>query len=160
MTLRVKRELESPNLSHLYAKSSASIDGASVVDRLQQIAVTSKNLTQSDNFVGAVMDQEAIDFATILPDFLKGLFVKGESVHGGEGNKFEDIPPSFAIYDVSYWTNEFMYLTPPQMFQGFVPQVVSSSLQSHNLPDIPLIMFVPSNAVSVYRSVSAHNIAT
>jgi hypothetical protein len=84
---RVVKELSSASSSHVDSSS-----------RLQIINVRSERMKDVDTFDVAKMAEEAMDYATTLPDFFS--FLYGAKEIDGVVNAF-DIPPSFVIFDVS-----------------------------------------------------------
>jgi hypothetical protein len=78
----------------------------------------------------------------------------GEQVDGFV-NQFADVAPGFMIYDVgpppcpgSTYSKSLMRL---QVFQSFVPEVVTGTLQTLNKPKPALLGFCACNGAACYK---------
>lgn len=100
----IEKELSSVALQHLHQPTSTvPASSGTALERLQLIVVTSHAASVLIDFTPEEMVNEAVDFAKVLPDFLKGVFA-GEANIGPERvahNKFAEAPVSFIMYDVS-----------------------------------------------------------
>jgi hypothetical protein len=123
------------------------------VDRLQIIKVVSERLKDVGAWDAATMVVEAQDYAATLPSFVSMLY-GGEQVNGFI-NQFADIAPGFMIYDVGrphrpeqHWMKS---LIGSKVFQSFVPEVVTATLQSLKKPMPALLGFCPCNGAACYK---------
>jgi hypothetical protein len=99
VTVRVERELKSERMNYLYETTKDPRDGSvipAVIDRVQIIHFSSPELDALTGDLGK-MDKEATYFTQLLPAYMSELFKST----GLFTNKFADIPPSFAMFDVS-----------------------------------------------------------
>ncbi|OCF57763.1 hypothetical protein L486_05228 [Kwoniella mangroviensis CBS 10435] len=160
---RVESELKSTSFAHIYTKSTSAsgtstpISGTgpgttthhtslaeqqeedkAIVDRLQIITCIciSPEFHLPDEWTPETMAQEGIDYAKTLPSFIKALMSRRHRFDGTR-NKFEDIPLNFMIYDC---------------FQTFIPDVMKGVISEIQMPSIPLIGFVPSDAAASYHT--------
>ena len=95
---RVVKELRVVPLSTASNKEESAED--LIGDRLQLINVTNNTIELPDHYDVNIMAQEAMDFAQVLPAFLKPLFQREGQIEGTT-NKFQGLSPKFIVFDVS-----------------------------------------------------------
>lgn len=144
----VEKELKSVALQHSQPASlsaradapelAASAGAPAVDDRMQLIVVSSPGASNKAGFVPDDMVAEAMNFAKLLPDFLKGAFAGERKLGVGHmaENRFADVPVSFVMYD---------------LFQSFVPDVVGDVRKELELGGLPLIGVFPTIAASIWN---------
>lgn len=138
---RARGEIQSPFFNSLRHPDGS----ASVFDRLQLLDVTPGQTRNID----ILMEEEMIG---AMPDYVAALFgAEGGDLHG-QTNKFPDLKPSAVIYDVSRPRPSCdMNLINVQMFNSYVLDVVTGTLEKLGLPMVPVLNFVPCPAKSIIQ---------
>ncbi|ODO12032.1 hypothetical protein I350_00816 [Cryptococcus amylolentus CBS 6273] len=123
---RLEKDLE-------HSVADLTIGTTPVAERLQTIICAPKGSDASREFKADDMGKEVVEFASVMPDIISGLYDAKYNINGTL-NKFEGLPPSLVLYD---------------MFQTFVPDIMVSTLEPLNIPVPPLVMFGPCSPASV-----------
>ncbi|EIW68320.1 hypothetical protein M231_00358 [Tremella mesenterica] len=147
---QVGNELVSPALRHLHTPnnistiekdftSNTNTNGLgnttkSPMERLQLIVVESYAHAK-EAFDPSHLVTEATSYAAMIPTFLEHLLKGNEKVVAVD-NKFRGIKVTSVIFD---------------LFQSFVPELMTGLLKTLHLDPIPLLGFCPSNAAAAWH---------
>jgi hypothetical protein len=122
------------------------------VERLQIVNVVSEKLKDVGKWDAATMAMEAQSYAETIPSYISMLF-GGEQVDGFV-NRFQDVAPGFIIYDVGSGPRAILLrLNRSQVFQSFVPEVITATLGALNKPMPALLGFCPCNGAACFQCV-------
>ncbi|WVQ81833.1 hypothetical protein IAT38_003960 [Cryptococcus sp. DSM 104549] len=110
-------------------------DHKHIASRLQLITCVSKDFDMPTTFHPEMMAKEAMDYAAVIPAFVKDL-MEGNAEVQGTANKFKGVTPDFMIYDI---------------FQTFAPDVFKGVAAQLGKKVPPFLGFCPSNSSAFYH---------
>ena len=162
-----ERELRSPSFAHVFPKSSPPSHESdttlaaspphtnkAVSSRFQLFTVDIQEQTQKDTggYASKEMDEHA-QTRDVMLGYLSWLFAQKGDNYRGNTNSFSDLYPSFAIFDVSclILPSFCAQLKPIQIFESYIPDMMTKAVQALGQRMIPLIGFLPSGVAATWK---------